>query len=169
MMLQINFGCNRLAGSLVAEIFMFESVNTHTDRTPNRLPSYKITLSPLFSIVIDPIILKLECTEDMHKIWTSSNFGTSGPRTTELYAIESLEKTPITLEWELWCLHFFSVVFHPILFIITVNEDMHKSQTSWNIGHIRQSTAELAALECAKNPHRLTMGNTLSSLFLGCL
>ena len=28
---------------------------------------------------------------------------------------------------EKWCLHFFSAVFHPFLFILAGNDDMHES------------------------------------------
>ena len=36
------------------------------------------------------------------------------------------QKAPIDLQWGKWCLHLFSVVFDPILFILAGNEDMHK-------------------------------------------
>ena len=36
-------------------------------------------------------------------------------------------KLPYGLEWREQCLHFFSAVFHPILFILAGNDDMHKS------------------------------------------
>ena len=36
------------------------------------------------------------------------------------------QKAPIGLQWGKWCLHLFSVVFNPILFILAGNEDMHK-------------------------------------------
>ena len=42
------------------------------------------------------------------------------------------------------CCHFFSAVFHPILFILAGNDDMHES--SQEFGAIRPPTAELAAL-----------------------
>ena len=35
------------------------------------------------------------------------------------------QKAPIDWKWGKWCLHLFSVVFHPILFILAGNEDMH--------------------------------------------
>ena len=36
------------------------------------------------------------------------------------------QKAPIDLQWGKWCLHLFSVVFDPFLFILAGNEDMHK-------------------------------------------
>ena len=36
------------------------------------------------------------------------------------------QKVPIDLQWGKWCLHLFSVIFYPILFILAGNEDMHK-------------------------------------------
>ena len=36
------------------------------------------------------------------------------------------QKAPIDLQWGKQCLHLFSVVFDPILFILADNEDMHK-------------------------------------------
>ena len=45
-----------------------------------------------------------------------------------------------------------------------------RAQTSSNVGQVGPSTAELAALECLKNPHRLILGKngvaTFSQLFL---
>ena len=38
----------------------------------------------------------------------------------------------------------------------------------YNIHIITPPTAELAALEGLKNPHRLIMGKGMSQLFLGC-
>ena len=43
-----------------------------------------------------------------------------------------------------------------------------RAQTSSNFGLIGPPTAELAALESLKNPHRLIMGKMMSPLFLGC-
>ena len=42
-----------------------------------------------------------------------------------------------------------------------------RAGTSSNFGLIGPPTAELAALERLKNPHRLIMGKTMSPLFLG--
>ena len=36
------------------------------------------------------------------------------------------QKAPIDLQWRKRCLHLFSVVFDPILFILAGNKDMHK-------------------------------------------
>ena len=36
------------------------------------------------------------------------------------------QKAPIDLQWGKWCLHFFPVVFDPILFILAVNKHRHK-------------------------------------------
>ena len=46
---------------------------------------------------------------------------------------------------------------------------MHESSDELNFGLIGPPTAELAALEGLKNPHRLIMGAMMSPLFLGCL
>ena len=43
-----------------------------------------------------------------------------------------------------------------------------RAGTSSNFGLIGPPTAELAALEDLKNPHRLIMGKMMSPLFLGC-
>ena len=58
------------------------------------------------------------------RAWTSSNFGQVGPRTTELPALERLKDR---------CYHFFLSVFHPILFILTGNDDMHESSKEFEI------------------------------------
>ena len=44
----------------------------------------------------------------------------------------------------------FSAVFHPILFILVGNDDMHESRMSLNFGLLEPLTAELAALERLK-------------------
>ena len=36
------------------------------------------------------------------------------------------QKASFDLYWGKWCLHLFSVVFDPILFVLAGNEDMHK-------------------------------------------
>ena len=36
------------------------------------------------------------------------------------------QKAAIDLQWRKWCLHLFSVIFDPILFILGGNKDMHK-------------------------------------------
>ena len=46
------------------------------------------------------------------------------------------------------CLHFFSAAFHPFLFIIAGNDDMHESWDDFSL--IGPPTAELAALERLK-------------------
>ena len=43
-----------------------------------------------------------------------------------------------------------------------------RAWTSSNFGLVGPQTAELAALERLKNPHRLKMGKMMSPLFLGC-
>ena len=48
------------------------------------------------------------------------------------------------------CLHFFSAVFHPFLFILAGNDDMLRAWTSSNFGLIGPPTVELAALERLK-------------------
>ena len=48
------------------------------------------------------------------------------------------------------CCHFFSAVFHPILFILAGNDDKHVSLDSLKFSMIRPQTVELAALERLK-------------------
>ena len=91
--------------------------------------------------------------------WASSNFGPIGPRTTELSALECLKITNSLLMGMMM-----SPLFHSILFILADNKDMHKNLgTSSKFGQIRQPAVELAVLERVKNPHRLTMGTTMST------
>ena len=49
-----------------------------------------------------------------------------------------------------WCCLFFSVVFHPILFILAGNDDMNESSEEFNVRP--DLTAELAALNAAFTP-----------------
>ena len=48
------------------------------------------------------------------------------------------------------CLYFFFAVFHPFLFILAGNDDMHESSDKFEFRLIGLSAAELAALECLK-------------------
>ena len=57
-------------------------------------------------------------------------------------------------------------VFHPILFILAGNVDMHESSDEFEFQP--DWTEELGALERKKNPHRLIMGKNDVSLFLNC-
>ena len=57
-------------------------------------------------------------------------------------------KPPLTYNGGKWCLHLFSVVFDPILFILAGNEDMHKILEEFEF---RPLTTELAAPERLKN------------------
>ena len=50
-------------------------------------------------------------------------FGADQIRTLVSMATESSNRVIM----EKWCLHFFSPVFHPILFILAGNDDMHES------------------------------------------
>ena len=59
-------------------------------------------------------------------------------------------------------------VFHPIIFILAGNDDMHESLDEFEFHLIGAPTAELAALERLKNPHSLIMGKMMLPLFLGC-
>ena len=59
----------------------------------------------------------------------------------------------------------FPAVFGRILFILAGNYDKHNSLKS---GRIRPRKTELAAPERRKKSHRLIMGKTTSSHFLGC-
>ena len=45
-------------------------------------------------------------------------------------------------------------IFYPIVFILAGNDDMHESSEEFEICQIRLLTAELAALERLKKPHR---------------
>ena len=53
------------------------------------------------------------------------------------------QKAPIVLQWRKRCLHLFSVVFDPILFILAGNKDMHKISDESNLGQIGPLTTEL--------------------------
>ena len=53
-----------------------------------------------------------------------SKFGQVRPRTTKLHALERRKKSMFPLV---------SAVFHPILFILTDNDDMHESSEEFKI------------------------------------
>ena len=90
----------------------------------------------------------------------SSKFGPILSRTTELPALEHLINR--------YC-HFFYAFFHPTLFILTCNDDMHDSTGEFEFGKIRPPTVELAALDVWKNPQRLIMGKRCCHFFSGVL
>ena len=86
----------------------------------------------------------------------SLNFGQIPPLTPELSALERLKKlmyndvTTLAL----------SFLIKPSSFL-QVRRTTIKAWMSTNFGHIQPHTAELAALECLKNHHRLTIGEML--------
>ena len=55
--------------------------------------------------------------------------------------------------------------FHPILFIRVDNNAMHENSMEFEIWPDPIPTAELAAFECLKNPHRLIMGKQCCHFF----
>ena len=65
------------------------------------------------------------------------------------------------------CCHFFSAVFHPILFILAGNDDMHKSLEEFEIRpDLTTDCGVSCPLASEKNPHRLIMGKMVLPLFL---
>ena len=103
-------------------------------------------IQPLVSLVTDRVILEnngvftfsrlffirsfsyLQVLMTCMRAWTSSNFGLIRPPTAELHvaAIARL-KNPHRLIMEKGCFHFFSAVLGPILFILSGNDNIHKS------------------------------------------
>ena len=57
-----------------------------------------------------------------------------------------------------WCLHLFSVVFYPFLFILADNEDMHKISDEFEFRQDRTTDYGVRCLWGLKNSHRLIMG-----------
>ena len=47
-------------------------------------------------------------------------------RMNQNYCVHGNKKPPLTYNGEKWCLRLFSVAFHPILFILAGNEDLHQ-------------------------------------------
>ena len=80
------------------------------------------------SFIFNWIFVKLTGYQNSHKISDKfelqldriSHFGVTCPCGRIKYSIDIL-----------WCLHLFSVVFDPILFILAGNEDMHKISDEW--------------------------------------
>ena len=62
----------------------------------------------------------------------SLNFSLIGPPTAELAALERL-KNPHRLIMRKQCLHFFSAVLDPILFILAGNDNIHESLDEFEI------------------------------------
>ena len=58
----------------------------------------------------------------------------------------------------LWCLHLFSVVFDPILFILAGNEDMHKISEEFDFLQDWTTDYGVSCLEHLKISHSLIMG-----------
>ena len=64
------------------------------------------------------------------------------------------------------CCHFFSAIFIQSFSYLQVMMTCMRARKSLNFCQIRLLTAELAALERLKNPHRLIMGKLLLPGFL---
>ena len=86
------------------------------------------------------------------KAWVSLNLGQIPLLTMELAALEHLKNRRD---------HFFSVAIDPILFKLAGNEDMHNILDEFEF-------RPDVTLSVGKNSHRLIMGKTKSSRFLGC-
>ena len=67
----------------------------------------------------------------------------------QIQSLVSMVKDRVMMEKK-HCLHFFSAFFHPFLFILAGNDDMHESSDKFNFGLIGPPTAELATLERLK-------------------
>ena len=75
------------------------------------------------------------------RAWKSLKFG-------QIQLLVSMVTERVIMEKQ--CLHFFSAVFHPFLFILAGNDDIHESSDKFEFGLIGLLTAELAALERLK-------------------
>ena len=64
--------------------------------------------------------------------------------------------------------HFFSVAIDSILFKLTGNEDMHNVLDKFEFRPDLTTDYGELPLSVGKNSHRLIMGKTKSSRFLGC-
>ena len=63
----------------------------------------------------------------------SSKFGEIRPWTTELAALERMKKSHRLIMEKMRSSHFLSAIFHLILFILAVIEDLHKSLDEFEI------------------------------------
>ena len=88
------------------------------------------TFSRLFLI---RSFLYLQVTRTCIKARTSSNFGQTGPLTTELAALESL-KICHRLIMGKCCLHASSFIFDRIIIKVSGNQDRHKSSNEFDFG-----------------------------------
>ena len=68
------------------------------------------------------------------------------------------QKAPIDLYWGKRCLHLFSVVFDPILFILAGNEDMYKISDEFEFRPDRTTAYGVSCTWASKKFHRLIMG-----------
>ena len=107
----------------------------------------------VFSAVFDRILFIHADNEDIHKAYTSLNFGQIPPLTTELAALEPLKNR---------CHHVISVDIDPIFFKLAGNKDMHNIINEF--GFRPDRTTDYGK----KYPHRLIMGKMVFPLFLCC-
>ena len=61
------------------------------------------------------------------------------------------QKAPIDLQWGKRCLHLFSVVFDPILFILAGNQDMHKISNEFEFRPVQTTDYGVSCPWCLKN------------------
>ena len=107
------------------------------------------------ALIFDQIFVKLAGNQDMHKI--SDEFEFRLDRINHFGVMSPWERIKFSIDI-LWCLHLFSVVFDPILFILAGNEDMHKISDEFDFRPDRTTDYELAALERLNISNRLIMG-----------
>ena len=108
------------------------------------------TLAPSFLIGSSSF---LQVTRTCIKSWSSSNFGKIPRQIMELAALGRLKKSMYNVLNTLAP----SFLIESSLFLQVMRTTI-KSGLSFKLSLIGPCTAELAALERLKNPHRLTMG-----------
>ena len=83
-----------------------------------------------------------------HWVWGKAALGFGPDRIRTLVPMATESSHRVIMEKTVFPL--FSAVFHPILFILASNDDMHESSDEFEFRPARTLTAELAALELLK-------------------
>ena len=107
------------------------------------------------SFIFDRTFVKFAGNQNSHKI--SDEFEFRLNRISHFGVTCSCGRIKFSIDI-LWCLHLFSVVFDPILFILAGNEDMHKVSEEFDSRPDWTTDYGVSCLERLKISHRLIMG-----------
>ena len=110
-----------------------QNAGAHGNRKPPLTYNGENGVSSFSLLLLIRSYLYLQITRTCIKSWTSSNFGQSGPLTTEL-AVLGRPKNSCRFIMGKWCLHASLFISDRIIIKVAGNQDRHKSSVEFDFG-----------------------------------